>query len=274
METPSSGSSTRSNKSRYAGWDNNVLFLCWGINSNSVWIWMFFSLFEMSDVQRTQPGYRCHLHRSHFCRVRSDSGDQRQGVSHRRYDFDHVTHYHSNCCSLVFMSSHCLASHSRQTGGRRDDARHTVWLHSALGWHKCHPEEEPDSALWNGLWLQGKTRGCGGVKSGVTTNENDPKGRHCLFLIVFFFFFLISPDHTLHLHPLHDHQPGGVPVVGLGDGEVSQRTASQTLCLYQEEWRLVRLVQRVSTTQKGFPGHRRPLTPPLSDSPQLKYTKI
>lgn len=44
----------------------------------------------------------------------------------------------------------------RQTGGWRDGAHHTLQLHHGLGVHKCHPEEEPDSALRNGLWLQGK----------------------------------------------------------------------------------------------------------------------
>lgn len=48
-------------------------------------------------------------------------------------------------------------------------------------------------------------------------------------------FFFHSSDNSLHLHPLHDQQPGGVPLDGLGDREDGQRTAGQILCLYQEE---------------------------------------
>lgn len=58
---------------------------------------------------------------------------------------------------------HLLSALPRQTGGWRDRAHHALQLHHGLGVHKCHPEEEPDSALRNGLWLQGK------VPSGATS---------------------------------------------------------------------------------------------------------
>lgn len=72
--------------------------------------------------------------------------------------------------------------------------------------------------------------------------------------------FVWSSDHSLHLHPLPDQRPLGVPVDGLGDGESRVRTAGPTLRLHQEERRLVCLVQRGGTTQKGLHGHRRSLT--------------
>lgn len=75
-----------------------------------------------------------------------------------------VTHFilNSTLCRINFTlaSNTCwlllLSSLSRQTGGWRDGAHHALQLHHGLGVHKCHPEEEPDSALRNGLWLQGK----------------------------------------------------------------------------------------------------------------------
>lgn len=63
---------------------------------------------------------------------------------------------YKHSCRLT--ASCALSFRYRQTGGWRDDARHAVRLHRALGVHECHPEEEPDSALCNGLWLQGKVK--------------------------------------------------------------------------------------------------------------------
>lgn len=84
--------------------------------------------------------------------------------------------------------------------------------------------------------------------------------------------FLRSSDHSLHLHPLPDQRPLGVPVDGLGDGESRVRTAGPTLRLHQEERRLVCLVQRGGTTQKGLHGHRRSLTALLSNLPRYQKT--
>lgn len=56
------------------------------------------------------------------------------------------------------VSSHLstFLSRCRQTEDQRRAARHPVRLHRALGVHQRHPEEEPDSALRNGLRMQGK----------------------------------------------------------------------------------------------------------------------
>ncbi len=53
----------------------------------------------------------------------------------------------------IVLSAHCV---SRQGGGQRQDARDSVWSHHALGIHECHPEKEPQSALPDGVWLQGE----------------------------------------------------------------------------------------------------------------------
>lgn len=44
----------------------------------------------------------------------------------------------------------------RQGRGQRQHACDFVWLHHALGLLEHHPEEEPQPALPDGLWLQGK----------------------------------------------------------------------------------------------------------------------
>lgn len=152
-----------------------------------------------------------------------------------------------------------FSSRRRQTEGRRHDARHPVRLHRALGVHHRHPEEEPDPALRNGLRLQGRA-----AVRALVPNVWAP---HALTDA-----FLRSSDHSLHLHPLPDQRPLGVPVDGLGDGESRVRTAGPTLRLHQEERRLVCLVQRGGTTQKGLHGHRRSLTALLSNLPRYQKT--
>lgn len=164
-----------------------------------------------------------------------------------------LTHTHTRRLPLLTFSSR-----SRQTEGRRLAARHPVRLHRALGVHQRYPEEEPDWALRNGLRLQGKAE--------------EPALLWFVLPPAFTNGFLWSSDHSLHLHPLPDQWPVGVPVDGLGNGERRVRTAGQTLRLHQEERRLVRLVQRGRTTQKGLHGHRRSLTRPLSNLPRYQKT--
>ena len=66
------------------------------------------------------------------------------------------------CLSRPPPVRHCEAFISvpflcRQGRGRRAHACDPVWLHHALGHLEQHPEERPEPALPDGLWMQGKT---------------------------------------------------------------------------------------------------------------------
>lgn len=66
------------------------------------------------------------------------------------------------CLSCPPPVLHCEAFISvpfscRQGRGRRAHACDPVWLHHALGHLEQHPEEGPEPALPDGLWMQGKS---------------------------------------------------------------------------------------------------------------------